>query len=282
MENLQEQYNNIEERINKVQSHINYLQTPYKYFKYLNILPVDLFEAEIEPRFELDILLFNDLLNNYNILPTYYLIDNLYREFLEILHWNNSFKKLINSYAETHNIYNSDLIDKKQFINYFINGGGSMFYKLEYINNFDEIYFDLITNLYLKYKQGVIHRENRLFELKNEIEKFDDNEKYKIPLDKIPEKSKIIFYHPINKCKQCEFYVIKTCKQIVKVVKDGVRRNFKKTEINDLLNNNVVYKVYRSCNINHNYSVYDIEGTYYMDGNRLCLEDMYIRNGNSF
>lgn len=269
MENLQQQYNNIEERINKVQSHINYLQTPYKYFKYLNILPVDLFEAEIEPRFELDILLFNDLLDNHNILPTYYLIDNLYREFLETLHWNNAFKNLINSYAEAHNIYNSDLIDKKQFINYFINGGSSMFYKLEYIDNFDELYFDLIANLYFKYKQGVIHRENRLFELKNEIENFDDNEQYKIPIDRIPEKSKLIIYN--NNGGSCEYNIIRVCNKIVKIDCDIFNKivHWKKSVLIDLLDNCAYYKVH-SC---YNDIFSEITGTYYMDGNRLCLEE---------
>ena len=127
-------------------------------------------------------------------------------------------------------------------------------------------------------------------EQNNNIEEqinFDDNEKYKIPLDKIPEKSKIIFYHHINKSKQFDLYVIKVCKQVVKVIKDGVRRNLKKTEVKDLLNSegcydNVVYKVYKSCNINDNYSVYDIAGTYYMKDNRLCVEYNYIEDGNSF
>jgi len=269
MEKLQSEYEVMKTRINKVQSHINYLQTPYKYFKYLNILPVDLFEAEIEPRFELDILLFNDLLNNHNILPTYYLIDNLYREFLEILHWNNSFKKLINSYAETHNIYNSDLVDKKQFIYYFINGGSSMFYKLEYINNFNEIYFDLIGNLYRKYKEGVINREKRLIELKNEIEKFDDNEKYKIPINKIPDKSKLIIYD--NNGGSCEYNIIRVCNKIVKISCDIVNANInmKINKFSDLLNDCYYYKVYK-CNF---LTFREIIGTYYMDGNALCLDD---------
>ena len=118
---------------------------------------------------------------------------------------------------------------------------------------------------------------------------------YKIPIDKIPQNTKLITY---SDNKTCEYNILKVCKKNVRIQTFLYRENtreivnntyhneawkhswIKKPDFINLLNNCDYYKVY-SCNYYkegghkeyNNDEYYKITGTYYMDDNNNIILD---------
>ena len=223
----QNKINQQQEKLDMVYQTINNFKMPYKYFKKLNILPLDIVEGEIDKYFDITTL----ILENY-------------QEAKEI---NCKIKYMYENYV-------IDEYLRHNFLKYYNN------FPYELFNNNNHSLYEFINSNYKKYKEAnvitplidkyirenldntinniISNQTNKIKNITQQIIEIEKNKKYKIPIHKFPIDSKLLITHYPYSC-YSDIIIVKICKKIIKYQnrRNPVVRQFKITELQAFLDN---------------------------------------------
>jgi len=215
-----------QEELDEVYENINNFKIPYKYFKKLNILPLDIVEGEIDKYFDITTLL----------------IEN----FSEAKHIDCKIKYLYDD---------CNIVDdlKPNLLKYYNN------FPCELLNNSNYNFYNFIMNNYKKYKEAnvitpcidmdirgklvdiinnnILRKTNNIkFNTQHLIEAEARN-KYRIPVRRFPIDSQLLITEYPN-CYYSEIIIVKICKKIIKYQDrhSPVVRQMKIEKLEDYLN----------------------------------------------
>jgi len=214
---LNEQIEEFREEKKNMFSIVSKVQAPSKYFKSLNIIPIDVYDTYIEPRMSIGELLHNNMVSIESNERLHTVINNAL--------WNRAdnyvYGEVLKGFCLAHNIKNINFVDYN-YLRKIVRGND--FYKLDYLPNFQtilnlryEIVFDAWTEE-LKWKDGIINNhQKRLAIMINTL-------KWAIPVSKIPENSLLEIFDDnpnewsSNNLVKVEALIIKkVCKKLVKI-----------------------------------------------------------------
>jgi len=282
MKDIEAKINYTRNKIDKYEEHINYLRLPYKYFKFLNILPVDLCETHIKPYLKLSIQLYRHLCINTRLIiesPEYlYNTSSYIIQFYTCIRQKlkstcNIMNELLIAYCNKHKI-DCAIIDKSKFVEHF--GYDMKFYTLNYIQKFDQLHIQLSHFVY----DIFINEYNKL---KNDIEIFEAKlldtislQCYRIPIRYLPNNCFIELVYSMSDVPKY-IYVKKICKKIIKFEKTFNWPISQKTfeEFENIVTQANHYKVYKIDKENNKI------GTYYIDTtNNIHLQDIQFTKIN--
>jgi len=208
---------NLEKKKKNMFSIVSKVQAPSKYFKSLNIIPIDVYDTYIEPRMSIGELLHNNMVSIESNERLHTVINNAL--------WNRAdnyvYGEVLKGFCLAHNIKNINFVDYN-YLRKIVRSND--FYKLDYLPNFQtilnlryEIVFDAWTEE-LKWKDGIINNhQKRLAIMINTL-------KWAIPVSKIPENSLLEIFDDnpnewsSNNLVKVEALIIKkVCKKLVKI-----------------------------------------------------------------
>jgi len=214
---LNEQIEEFREEKKNMFSIVSKVQAPSKYFKSLNIIPIDVYDTYIEPRMSIGELLHNNMVSIESNERLHTVINNAL--------WNRAdnyvYGEVLKGFCLAHNIKNINFVDYN-YLRKIVRSND--FYKLDYLPNFQtilnlryEIVFDAWTEE-LKWKDGIINNhQERLAIMINTA-------KWAIPVSKIPENSLLEIFEDnpnewsSNNLVKVEALIIKkVCKKLVKI-----------------------------------------------------------------
>jgi len=214
---LNEQIEEFREEKKNMFSIVSKVQAPSKYFKSLNIIPIDVYDTYIEPRMSIGELLHNNMVSIESNERLHTVINNAL--------WNRAdnyvYGEVLKGFCLAHNIKNINFVDYN-YLRKIVRSND--FYKLDYLPNFQtilnlryEIVFDAWTEE-LKWKDGIINNhQKRLAIMINTL-------KWAIPVSKIPENSLLEIFEDnpnewsSNNLVKVEALIIKkVCKKLVKI-----------------------------------------------------------------
>jgi len=214
---LNEQIEEFREEKKNMFSIVSKVQAPSKYFKSLNIIPIDVYDTYIEPRMSIGELLHNNMVSIESNERLHTVINNAL--------WNRAdnyvYGEVLKGFCLAHNIKNINFVDYN-YLRKIVRSND--FYKLDYLPNFQtilnlryEIVFDAWTEE-LKWKDGIINNhQKRLAIMINTL-------KWAIPVSKIPENSLLEIFDDnpnewsSNNLVKVEALIIKkVCKKLVKI-----------------------------------------------------------------
>ena len=204
----------------------NSLKAPYEYFKKLNILPLNIVEGELDKYFGFDELLFEDF-KDYNFIgnktyvceytnvtfdldcPIFY--ENLYNTVRRFYNYNDA--KI--EYCESKNIP-QELITLYNFREYY--SDITELWKIVSENIKNDFKYDLIYN----YDSNISSLNKTIDELQNKQKRYNKNQKYLIPVDKIPPYSQLELEGEYNHSQDYHnIVIIKVCNKIIKHIQIG-------------------------------------------------------------
>ena len=213
---LREKIEEFREEKKNMLSILSKVQEPSKYFKSLNIIPIDVYDTYIEPRMSIGELLHNNMVSIESNQRLHTVINNAL--------WNRAdnivYGEVLEGFCLAHNI-------EKNFVDYnYLRKivRGNDFYKLDYLPNFQTILnlrYEIVFNAWteeLKWKDGIINNhQERLAIMINTA-------KWAIPVSKIPENSLLEIFEDnpnewsSNNLVKVEALIIKkVCKTLVKI-----------------------------------------------------------------
>lgn len=214
---LNEQIEEFREEKKNMFSIVSKVQAPSKYFKSLNIIPIDVYDTYIEPRMSIGELLHNNMVSIESNERLHTVINNAL--------WNRAdnyvYGEVLKGFCLAHNIKNINFVDYN-YLRKIVRGND--FYKLDYLPNFQtilnlryEIVFDAWTEE-LKWKDGIINNHQKRLAI------MINTAKWAIPVSKIPENSLLEIFDDnpnewsSNNLVKVEALIIKkVCKKLVKI-----------------------------------------------------------------
>ena len=224
MPSLEEHINILNEKIEEFReekknmlSILSKVQEPSKYFKSLNIIPIDVYDTYIEPRMSIGELLHNNMVSIESNQRLHTVINNAL--------WNKAdnyvYGEVLKGFCLAHNIENENFVDYN-YLRKIVRGND--FYQLDYLPNFQKILnlrYEIVFNAWtdeLKWKDGIInnHQERLLLMI--------NTANWAIPLRQIPENSLLEIFEERpnewgdNNLEKVEALIIKkVCKKLVKI-----------------------------------------------------------------
>jgi len=258
-------YRNAVEQLSGIERVFNNLIQPLKYFKKLNILPIELIEEEIEAKYFTKEDLY---MSNIKIFENKYLLYSIDAWSLKVpndfYNVNDTFdfhNILLNRFSEIYNI-DTELLSKHSVIN-------------DIISNLDKYKDNGVLDKYLYnnlYNQILEHFNKKYQAITDKANEYMNSINYKIKLDDLQAGMCIKFP---NDCYYDNMWIKKICDKTIKYTysyddySSDFYRIIKKEKLHLMLNRWSNYKVHKIDNNN----VYNIFGTYlYDEDNNLILE----------
>ena len=181
---------------------INNFKMPYKYFKKLNILPLDIVENEIDKYFDITTLILENFSEAKHI--SYKL------EYLFKTSYIN--EELKNNFCKYYNYIPINLLVDYSLEDYIINNY-KKYKKANVITPTIDIEMrekldNEINNIILFNKNTIKYHTQQIIEI-------EDRKKYKIPVHRFPIDSKLLITEYPN-CRYNDIIIVKICKKIIK------------------------------------------------------------------
>lgn len=215
---LNEKIEQFREEKKNMFSFLSKVQAPSKYFKSLNIIPIDVYDTYIEPRMGI-----GELLHNNHMASCKCIIGDGLPTVIHKALWyvDTYFNEVIKGFCLAHNIENQSFVDS-HYLRKIIRDND--FYQLDYLPNFQtilnlryEVVFNAWTNE-LKLKDEIINNHQERLNI------MINTANWAIPVRQIPENSLLeIFEERPNEwgdgnLEKVEALIIKkVCKKLVKI-----------------------------------------------------------------
>ena len=217
-----------QEELDMIYQTINNFKMPYKYFKKLNILPLDIVEGEIHKYFDITTL----LLENFS--EAKHISHGCLRLIFEQIGIHEDLKPNLLKY---YNNFPSELFNNYYIDDYIMNNYKK--YKEANVitpiidNQIREELDNIINNKTISITNTIIYQTQQLIEAE---ERELNNNKYKIPVRRFPHNSKLLITGNYDSY-YCEIIIVKVCKKIIKYENryNPVVRQIKITQLEDIL-----------------------------------------------
>jgi hypothetical protein len=197
-----------QEKLDMVYQSINNFTMPYKYFKKLNILPLDIVEGEMDKYFDIITLLLENFSEAKHI---DYRIQFMYEGGIG----NGIHQDLIPNLLKYYNNFPLELFSNYKISDYIMNNYKK--YKEANVitpiidNEIREELDNILTNKIISAKKNTIKYHT------HQIIEEEGKTLYKIPIDKLPPNSKLTFDGGNLHCMNYNnIYIIKVCNKIIK------------------------------------------------------------------